>query len=589
MDVFDLVAKITLDDNGFKHGLEKAGNAAASVAKGMGVALGAAATGVSALAKQAISSYADYEQLVGGVETLFGDSADVVQKYAAEAYKTAGLSANEYMETVTGFSASLLQSVGGDTAKAAEYANTAITDMADNANKMGTDMASIQNAYQGFAKQNYTMLDNLKLGYGGTKTEMERLLQDADKLSTSFNLQKDASGNLVYSYADIVEAIHIVQSEMGITGTTAKEASTTIQGSLASAKSAWQNLLVGIADDNADFDQLIDNFVNSVSTAAGNIIPRIEQSLQGIGKLIEKLAPKITAELPKLVSNVLPSIMSAALSLVTSFVSAITETLPELIPIAEEMITTILTGISEYVNNLGDGANEIITRLGEFIVNVAPMLIDVGANLIVQLVSGLAQNLPFLIEQAKPIVSSLVDALIRNAPALVVSALELILALVSGLIDNIPEILNAVAEIIMGIVDAFAERWDDIKGLGMDIVNKIGDGISAAWDGLVSWFNSLWDGLFGGRNVDVNVNGNAGVNGSHAGGLDYVPFNGYLAELHQGEAVLTSREANEWRRGGTTVQEDNRPIYIVSQVMLDGKKVGESVKRYERNLGRATG
>ena len=222
-----------------------------------GAAIAAGAAALGKVASEAISGYADYEQLVGGVETLFADSADVVQQYASNAFKTAGLSANEYMETVTSFSASLLQSLGGDTAKAAQVGDMAISDMADNANKMGSSMESIQNAYQGFAKQNYTMLDNLKLGYGGTKTEMERLLADASKLSgVEYNID---------SLSDVYEAIHVVQEEMGITGTTAKEAYETISGSLATTKAAWSNLLVGIADENADFPALINNFVESAS------------------------------------------------------------------------------------------------------------------------------------------------------------------------------------------------------------------------------------------------------------------------------------------------------------------------------------
>lgn len=227
----------------------KLGEVAKGAAKVALAVVGATATAVGALVKQAVESYAEYEQLVGGVDTLFGSASAEVQKKADNAYKTAGMSANEYMETVTGFSASLIQSLGGDTEKAAKYADMAITDMSDNANKMGTDMSLIQNAYQGFAKQNYTMLDNLKLGYGGTKEEMERLLKDASKIS---GIKYDIS-----SYADIVDAIHVVQTEMGITGTTAKEASTTIQGSISSMKSAWQNLLTGLADENADLDVLV--------------------------------------------------------------------------------------------------------------------------------------------------------------------------------------------------------------------------------------------------------------------------------------------------------------------------------------------
>ncbi|WP_455758604.1 hypothetical protein [Ruminococcus champanellensis] len=241
-----------VDSKGFHSGIEKIGSLAAdgckAVAGAFAAAYAAAGAAVAGLTKTAVENYADYEQLVGGVETLFKDSADTVMDYANAAFETAGLSANAYMETVTSFSASLLQSLGGDTVEAADKANMAIVDMSDNANKMGTDMASIQNAYQGFAKQNYTMLDNLKLGYGGTKKEMERLLADAQKISgVKYNVE---------SFSDIVDAIHVIQTEMDITGTTAKEASTTIQGSVNAAKSAWTNWVTGLADNSQDFGQL---------------------------------------------------------------------------------------------------------------------------------------------------------------------------------------------------------------------------------------------------------------------------------------------------------------------------------------------
>lgn len=238
------------------------------------------ASAVVEVGKASFEGYSQYEQLVGGVETLFKESAGVVQKYAANAYKTAGLSANQYMSTVTSFSASLLQSLGKDTAAAAEYADMAITDMADNANKMGTSMEAIQNAYQGFAKQNYTMLDNLKLGYGGTKEEMLRLLEDAEKI-------KAANGEMVTysidSFADMVDAIHVVQMEMDITGTTAKEAENTIEGSISMMKAAWTNLATGMADETADMEQLTRDLVDSVGTAAKNIIPRVQQIVTGVG------------------------------------------------------------------------------------------------------------------------------------------------------------------------------------------------------------------------------------------------------------------------------------------------------------------
>ena len=278
MDLFDLFAKITLDTGEYEDGLKDAErktskfadtlkNGLATAAKIGAAAIGTAATGISALVKSSVDAYANYEQLVGGVETLFKTSSDKVMEYAANAYETAGMSANEYMETVTSFSASLLQSLDGDTAAATEKANLAISDMSDNANKMGTSMEMIQNAYNGFAKQNYTMLDNLKLGYGGTKEEMQRLLDDAEKLSG----QKYEISNL----NDVYSAIHVVQTELGITGSTATEASTTIQGSINQMKSAWENFVAGLMDSNADISALTDNLVNSIVIAGKNILPAI--------------------------------------------------------------------------------------------------------------------------------------------------------------------------------------------------------------------------------------------------------------------------------------------------------------------------
>jgi hypothetical protein len=294
--------------------LGKIGSAAVKVGAVAGAGIAAVATGIGALTKQAIGEYSNYEQLVGGVETLFKDSSDKVVKYANDAYKTAGLSANEYMDTVTSFSASLLQGLGGDTDKAAEIANQAIVDMSDNANKMGTDMASIQNAYQGFAKQNYTMLDNLKLGYGGTASEMARLINDSGVLGDTVEVTADTVNDV--SFDKIIEAIHVIQDNMDITGTTAKEASTTIQGSIGMMKSAWTNFLTGMADPDQDFDALLGNLVDSVVTVADNLIPRITATLprivQGISKLIQSLAPHI----PPLLEQLIPALIKGAIQIV---------------------------------------------------------------------------------------------------------------------------------------------------------------------------------------------------------------------------------------------------------------------------------
>ena len=321
MNLFEISGKISLDGSGALSALSSVTNAAKSAAgvlgslagtalKAGGVAAGGVAAAGGAVVKQAVTSYAAAEQLVGGIETLFGDSAAQVQQYAGEAFKTAGFSSNDYMETAMGFSASLKQSLNGDTQAMAEYANMAIIDMSDNANKMGTDMGSIQNAYQGFAKQNYTMLDNLKLGYGGTKSEMERLIQDANKVKEANGEMADLS---IESFADVVEAIHIIQTEMGITGTTTQEASDPISGSAASAKAAWQNLMTGVADENADMDKLVDDFVSSGVTAAENLVPRIDTAISGTMQLAQALVPELLGEL----ELKMPELKQGAYSLIT--------------------------------------------------------------------------------------------------------------------------------------------------------------------------------------------------------------------------------------------------------------------------------
>ena len=373
MNLFDLYAKITLDKSGYDEGIDDASEKASSFSdklkSGLGTAakvgaagLAAAAAGVAALTKSSIEQYAEYEQLVGGVETLFKASSDVVQEYAANAYKTAGMSANEYMDTVTSFSASLLQSLDNDTAAAAEKADLAITDMADNANKMGTSMESIQNAYQGFAKQNFTMLDNLKLGFGGTKEEMQRLLDTASEIS---GIEYDIS-----SYADIVDAIHVVQTEMGITGTTAKEASTTIQGSVSSMKSAWTNLVTGIATDNADIDVLLDNFLESVETVAGNVLPVVERILSNIFDTLADRGPDMLSAAVKLFLQImagalkaLPDIVASIPQILDAIIDGFMAGLPDIIDVGKQIIEGLWEGIKSMASWIGDKVSGFVGGL----------------------------------------------------------------------------------------------------------------------------------------------------------------------------------------------------------------------------------
>lgn len=446
-----------------------------------------AATATAALVKSAVTAYSDYEQLVGGVETLFKDSASEVQKYAANAYQTAGLSANEYMETVTGFSVSLLQSLDGDTKAAAEKANVAITDMSDNANKMGTSMESIQNAYQGFAKQNYTMLDNLKLGYGGTKEEMQRLLEDAEKLSgQKFDLS---------SYADIVDAIHVVQTEMGITGTTAKEAATTIQGSVNMTKAAWQNLVVGIADDTQDFDVLVNNFVESVTTAGNNILPRVEIALKGVGTLVEKLAPIIAKTVPNIVSTTLPSMIKAGTSMIRALLDGLLKAVPELIPcfknIVNQLISVIVTNLPMILNAAVTIAGAIVSGL----VEALPDILDAGIELIQSLAQGLTTGIPTILSTAITIVSQLASTLIQNVPQIVQTGIQLLLGLANGILQAVPQLLQELPGIITQMVENILSCIPMIIECGIELLTSLVDALPQIIQSIVAVLPQIINGI----------------------------------------------------------------------------------------------
>lgn len=452
-----------LDDSGFKAGLSKLGGVAKSAVTGITAGLAGATAAVGALTKSALDAYASYEQLTGGIETLFGAGGKTIEEYAASvgksvdevsgdyqmlmdrqeqvfqnaanAYKTAGMSANEYMETVTGFSASLIQSLGEYSWQAASYADQAITDMSDNANKMGTDIEAIQYAYQGFAKQNYTMLDNLKLGYGGTKEEMERLLRDAEKLGGYIEGSLDIS-----SFADIVDAIHIVQEELGITGTTAKEAATTIEGSVKSAKAAWTNLVVGIADDTQDFDTLVNNFVDSVAVAAENILPRIETILGGAGNLVGKLAPVIAGALPGLINGVLPGLISAAGDLLNSFAGVLPSLISTLVPVIIQFFT----------ENVAD-------------------FIDIGIEILLAIVTGISENVDLIIEAIPKIISSITGAISEHGAELKAAGEEILKAIADGLVDIAP-FLEPVVEAIEYLVKNFNDFLPVITTVTASIV-----------------------------------------------------------------------------------------------------------------------
>lgn len=446
--------------------------------KAMASAIKEAGAALVDLGKQSIQGFAEQEQLIGGVDTLFKESSAQVQRYANEAYKTAGLSANEYMETVTSFSASLLQSMGGDTQAAADKANRAITDMSDNANKMGTDMTSIQNAYQGFAKQNYTMLDNLKLGYGGTKQEMERLVAEAaamteeqEKLNVAVN-----AGDL--SFSNIVDAISVVQEHLDIAGTTADEAATTIQGSANAMKSAWSNLITGMSNENLDLDKLVQNVVDSVGIYAGNLQKRLQVMLprfaEGMTQLVNGLVPYVGPA----IETLLPALVQGVGGLVSGIVQAL--------PAAVEAIAAVVPMLVEQITIL------------------LPQILNAGIDIIAALASGIGENLPALIPAAVDAIITVAEGLVDHVDEIIIAAGSLIAGLTQGLIEALPRLVVRLPEIIGAIAKGLLSGMAAIGEVGSQLVHGLFNGISnaASWlyDKLRGWVSDVlgWvKGLFG--------------------------------------------------------------------------------------------
>ena len=458
-----------------------------SVLKGIGAAMGAVAVAAGAaavsLGKEVIAAYADYEQLVGGVDTLFKESSQELQTYAANAYKTAGMSANDYMETVTSFSASLISSLGGDTEAAVKYADMAITDMSDNANKMGTDMSLIQNAYQGFAKQNYTMLDNLKLGYGGTKTEMERLLADAQAISgIEYNID---------SYADVVEAIHVIQDSMGIAGATAAEAENTISGSINSLQAALQNMLVGFGDANADMNMLCQNMVDALQNVIKNVTPVIENMV--------KVLPTVTEALLTAFADLLPSLLDTVTQLFTQILNTILTLLPQLIPAAVSAIMTIVQALIDNLPLLVEAAVQLVVSLVEGIGSALPQLIPAAVQAIITIVQGLIENLPMILDAALQLIMGLAEGLLTAIPILIEALPSIILAIVDFVIGAIPQIIDAGIQLLTSLVSALPEIITAIvaaipqiiEGIITAVLDSIPQIIQAGIDLLVALIQAL--------------------------------------------------------------------------------------------------
>ena len=466
------------DDSKFSKTINGLKGVASSAMKGIATGTAAATAGVVALSKAALDSYAQYEQLVGGVETLFKDSADTVQQYAANAYKTSGVSANTYMEQATAFSASLIQSLGGDTEAAAQYANQAIMDMSDNANKMGTNIESIQMTYQSLMRGNYAMLDNLKLGYGGTKTELERLVADASKLTGE---ALDPS-----KFSDVITAIHAVQENLGITGTTALEAATTIEGSVNMTKAAWSNLLTGIADDNADFQTLVDNFVTSVETAASNILPRLQIIFSGIGQLVAALAPVIAQAIPTLITNVLPGLVTAAGQMLTAFGGALITNLPLLMTSAAQLVTGFIGYLQINLPQFMTTAGQIIQWIANGIITGLPQLMTSAAGILQNIALGIQTYLPTMLQSGIAIISQIIQGFITNLPQVSAAAGEIIISIVSGIMSALPQLITAAGETITTYINTLTEEIPRILDQGVQVITTFANGIINAIPQLVA-------------------------------------------------------------------------------------------------------
>lgn len=535
--IMTLRAILTMDTKDFDSNVSKSQSSAKKFASALGktikgaavaatAAIGAAATGIANLTKAAVSSYADYEQLVGGVETLFDntenlqrfkesladvgytaeeieaelanykDPIEVVMENAANAYKTAGLSANEYMETVTGMAAALNQSTG-DLAVSADYANMAITDMADNANKMGSSMESIQTAYAGFSKQNYTMLDNLKLGYGGTKEEMERLLKDAQEFS---GVEYDIS-----SYADIVEAIHVVQTEMGITGTTAAEASKTISGSVGAMKASWTNFMTALANPDADIGAMSEQLVASIVTVKDNIMPVIQQVLASIAEAIPIIVPMIAEMLPVVINELLPGLLDMAVQIINILLNSFMENLPIIVTAIVDMVDLLANTL---IDNMPIILSAIITVIGAIIERLPEILSAVWEafvqildswgildffegiwNGIVEVFSVVVDWFKNLWEDIKEIFRVVADWLDENVIQPILTFLQPLFDFISTAVNNVVAIFRGCWLIIKQIWSVVAPWFDE------HIIQPIAGFFSGMWDGIKSAASDAWEGI----------------------------------------------------------------------------------------------
>lgn len=514
MNLLDLVVKIGVDDkatskvaaigNSIKGGL---GTAAKAGVAALGAALASAATGVVALGKAALESYAQYEQLVGGVDKLFQDASPKLQEYAANAYQTAGMSANQYMEQATSFSAALINSLGGDTQKAADQADVAMRAMSDNVNTFGTSMTDVQNAFQGFSKQNFTMLDNLKLGYGGTKEEMQRLISDANEYAASIGEASDLS---IDSFSDIVTAIDLIQEKQNIAGTTAREAATTIEGSVNMAKAAWQNWVTELGKDNADMGKLTTQLVDSVTKAASNIVPRIAVIAGAAMAALSEQLPSAVEQIGASLSGYAPTLGESVMSLIGTVAQMAMEYAPTALLAIVGAITAFLT---EYSPTLLESALTMFLAIVQALTESGPQIMAALMVVLQSLVQLCINNMPAMLDAALGLVGMLLQAIVDYGPQILVQLLLLLASLVVAIGMKVGEFFDGGGQLIEGLLMGAQAFFDQVSAwfgsIGDMILGAVGDlgnllvdagksviggflgGLKGAWDGVAGWFSSI--------------------------------------------------------------------------------------------------
>ncbi|MGN0683758.1 MAG: hypothetical protein ACI4JY_08790 [Oscillospiraceae bacterium] len=547
MNLFELAAKITLDTNDYENGIDKAKDSTSSFASKIGsglktaakigtAAISAAAAGIAKLTSEAVKNYAEYEQLVGGAKLMFGDAYDFIADKAAKAFSTVQMSQNDYLQQVNGFATGLKTALGGNEQAAAELADKIITAEADIVAATGTSQEAVQNAFNGIMKSNYTMLDNLQLGITPTKEGFQEVIDKVNEWNTA---QGNATNYQIDNLADAQSALLDYIEMQGLSGYAGAEAADTIQGATASMKAAWSNLVTGVADDTADFDTLINNFVASVATAASNIIPRVETALTGVVQLVDSLAPIIIDKLPQLVDTVLPSLVSAALNMVQSIVDIApslvepiinaviqlitgsglaqtlgavlnagieiimqlvesltsTDTLNSLIETALELVLTLTQGLIDAIPELLNATPKIIGSLVASIITELPNIIATGIELLIALGNGIMQAIPELIASTPNVILAFTNGILNNLDTVITGGVNVLLALAKGIINAIPQMVAMLPRVISSIVDTFKNyNWSSI---GSNIVAGIKQGVSNAWKNFKEWFKSLFGDIIG--------------------------------------------------------------------------------------------